>query len=107
MRWLLLLLVVLNLLFYVHHQQAPNRTAKMQGPADVASGSGIRLLSETELPARRRQSHAPTGGAVCLFGGGFDDESLASAPRQRLVRLDIASTLQGSEAAPGIDYWVY
>lgn len=107
MRWLLLLLVVLNLLFYVHHQQAPNRTAKMQGPADVASGSDIRLLSETELPARRQQSHTPTGEAVCLFLGGFDDESLASALRQRLLSLDIASTLQGIDAAAGIDYWVY
>ncbi|WP_312247074.1 SPOR domain-containing protein [Stutzerimonas nitrititolerans] len=107
MRWLLLLLVVLNLLFYVHHLQAPNRTAKMQSPADVASGSGIRLLSETELPARRQQSHAPTGEAACLFLGGFDDVSLASALRQRLLSLDIASTLRSIDAAAGIDYWVY
>lgn len=107
MRWLLLLLVVLNLLFYVHHQQAPSRVVKMSIPADVASGSGIRLLSETEVPARRQLSHTPTGEVACLFLGGFDDESLASALRQRLLSLDIASTLHGIDAAAGVDYWVY
>lgn len=107
MRWLLLLLVVLNLLFYVHNQQAPERIKKMPAPSDVASTSNIRLLSETAEPVRRAPSHTPSGEATCLFLGGFDDESLASALRQRLLSLDVASTLRGIDASAGIDYWVY
>lgn len=107
MRWLLLLLIVLNLLFYLHHLQAPEHVAKAPVLPDVASASSIRLLSEAAQPARRPSSHTPAGESTCLFLGGFDDESLASALRQRLLSLDIASTLRGIDAAAGIDYWVY
>lgn len=107
MRWLLLLLVVLNLLFYVHHQQAPERIKKTPVLPGVVSPSGIQLLSETAAPARRAQPQTAIEEDACLFLGGFDDESLASALRQRLLSLDIGSALQGVDAAAGIDYWVY
>lgn len=107
MRWLLLLLVVLNLLFYVHNQQSPDRIKTAPAPSQVAPASGIRLLSEAGTPVRRTQPRPSADEAACLFLGGFDDESLASALRQRLLSLDIASTLLGIEAAAGIDYWVY
>lgn len=107
MRWLLLLLVVLNLLFYIHNLQAPKHLTKTAALPEMVSTSGIRLLSEAATPGRRVQAQPPAGEATCLFLGGFDDESLASALRQRLLSQDIASELQGVDAAAGIDYWVY
>lgn len=106
MRWLLLLLVVLNLLFYVHNQQrTPERVKELQTLPVVSANSSIRLLSESAPPDRR--APAPADDASCLFLGGFDDEAMASALRQRLLSLDIASEIQGIDAAAGIDYWVY
>src|SRR5690606_1236041 len=66
----------------------------------------IRLLSESAPPARRAPV-ALVDDASCLYLGGFDDESMAAAVRQRLLSLDIASDIQGLDVAAGIDYWVY
>ena len=107
MRWLLLLLVVLNLLFYVHNQQrAPDRVVEAPVLPRSTGDSSIRLLSES-APADRRAPVALVDDASCLYLGGFDDESMAAAVRQRLLSLDIASDIQGLDVAAGIDYWVY
>ncbi|MBA1261533.1 SPOR domain-containing protein [Stutzerimonas stutzeri] len=108
MRWLLLLLILFNLFYYLHNQQrVPWGAQELPVPVTATPDPGIRLLSESNEPGRRIQPARAAEDSVCLFLGGFDDESLAVALRQRLLSLDIASTLQGIDATSGVDYWVY
>lgn len=107
MRWLLMLLVVLNLSFYLYqlnHQSLPiKQEAKVSGGSSL--DSSIQLLSETTRLAPR----APVAEAErsCLFLGGFDEESVALAIEQRLLSLDIDSQVKNVDEAAGVDYWVY
>ncbi|MCP9340839.1 SPOR domain-containing protein [Stutzerimonas xanthomarina] len=107
MRWLLILLVVLNLLFYLYNvNQRPfsveNEVAVPHAPS---LESDIQLLSETKPLALRNPSNDE--GSGCLFLGGFDQESIVLAIEQRLLSLDIDSSVKSMDEAAGIDYWVY
>ncbi|EAN8120833.1 hypothetical protein WCE02_24010 [Pseudomonas juntendi] len=87
MRWLFLLLVVLNVVYYVWHQQEAPLKAKEVAPLSLYKGNQqeIRLLRETgaSAPARRREE--------CLVVGGLATQEQLGALRQRLVSLDIAT----------------
>lgn len=111
MRWLFLLLLVLNLFYYVwHQQQAPLRVKEVESFSLYQGGrQNIRLVSEADVAAI---PVAPVvvgqgGQAVCLFLGSFEREDEARALEQRLLSLDIESTVQSVDAAVGVDYWVY
>jgi cell division septation protein DedD len=109
MRWMFLWLVVLNLFYYVwHQQQVPLRVTEI-APLDMAQSSkrDIRLLSESSAPVRREAAVAEEAEAVCLFLGSFEQMPEASAVEQRLLSLDIRSQVQSVDAAAGVDYWVY
>lgn len=109
MRWMFLWLVVLNLFYYVwHQQQAPLRVTEI-APLNMAQDSrrDIRLLSESSAPPRREVAEAQSVEAVCLFLGSFEQMADASAVEQRLLSLDIQSRVQSMDAAAGVDYWVY
>ncbi|SEC52108.1 SPOR domain-containing protein [Pseudomonas anguilliseptica] len=109
MRWMFLWLVVLNLLYYVwHQQQAPLRVTEI-APLNMAQDSkrDIRLLSESSAPPRREVAEVQPVEAVCLFLGSFELMADASAVEQRLLSLDIQSRVQSMDAAAGVDYWVY
>ncbi|MFP5422744.1 SPOR domain-containing protein [Pseudomonas sp. SG20056] len=109
MRWMFLWLVVLNLFYYVwHQQQAPLRVTEI-APLNMAQDSkrDIRLLSESSAPPRREVAVAQSAEAVCLFLGSFEVMADASAVEQRLLSLDIQSRVQSMDAAAGVDYWVY
>lgn len=110
MRWLFLLMLVLNAFYYVwHQQQAPLRSREVV-PLGVppASKSNIRLLSESDRQPRRATSvQEASPEAVCLFLGGFEQEAGAAMVAQRLTSLDIRSQVQSVDAAAGVDYWVY
>ena len=109
MRWMFLWLVVLNLFYYVwHQQQAPLRVTEI-APLNMAQESkrDIRLLSESGAPSRREAVEAPVSEAVCLFLGSFDAVANAASVEQRLLSLDIQSRVQSMDAAAGMDYWVY
>ncbi|WP_172149888.1 MULTISPECIES: SPOR domain-containing protein [Pseudomonas] len=109
MRWMFLLLIVLNLFYYVWHQQQAPLRAKEVAPLTLAQNSkrDIQLLSESDEPVRREQAHRAVAGAVCLFLGGFELESAAAAVEQRLLSLDIRSRVQSMDAAAEVEYWVY
>lgn len=112
MRWLFLLLVVLNLFYYVwHQQQAPLRAKEVASLALYEGGrQDIRLLSESSGVQARREvvPAAPEAvEAVCLYLGGFEQEDAARVIEQRLLSLDIQSGVQSVSAAGGTDYWVY
>ncbi len=109
MRWMFLWLVVLNLFYYVwHQQQAPLRVTEI-APLTMAQDSkrDIRLLSESSAPPRREATEVQPTEAVCLFLGSFELMANAAALEQRLLSLDIQSRVQSMDAAAGVDYWVY
>lgn len=106
MRWLLMLLVILNLLFYLLHLNQTRPVASGAAQLGVPSREAdIKLLSETGSLLRRRSTH--DAGSVCLLLGGFNEESLAQAVEQRLLSLDIDSQVKAVDEAAGVDYWVY
>ncbi|MWV11958.1 SPOR domain-containing protein [Pseudomonas sp. R-28-1W-6] len=111
MRWLFLLLLVLNLFYYVwHQQQAPLRVKEVE-PMSLYRGAqqDIRLLSEADRQQRREPAVAPAAAATetCLFLGSFQQEGAAREVEQRLMSLDIQGEVRGIDAAAGLDYWVY
>ncbi|MHC5349291.1 SPOR domain-containing protein [Metapseudomonas furukawaii] len=111
MRWLFLFLLVLNLFYYVwHQQQAPLRPKEVE-TLSLYKGDqqDIRLLSESgEVPARRvLVPSAPAEAAVCLYLGGFEQERHAQEVAQRLISLDVSAEVKPLDAAAGVDYWVY
>ena len=111
MRWLFLLLFILNLFYYVwHQQQAPLR------PVEVAPleqyrlrQQDIHLLSESSAVAVQPSALDKSSAAhsSCMFLGGFDVSGEAEALRQRLAGLDVESVVEGVDDATGVDYWVY
>lgn len=111
MRWSFLLLLVLNLFYYVwHQQQAPLRVKEVQSLSLYrGSQQDIKLVSEAEKPQIRVDPGRDAGGgdAACLFLGGFEQEDVARAVEQRLLSIDIRAAVQSVEAAAGLDYWVY
>lgn len=115
MRWLFLLLLVLNLFYYVWHQQQTPLRAKEVPPMLLYQGAkeDIRLLSESDKLPARRLTQAPAERApniepeACLFLGGFEEEATGKAVEQRLLSLDVHSELRAIDAPASVDYWVY
>jgi len=114
MRWILLLLLLLNAFYYVWHQQQAPLRAKEVAPASgyQAARKDIRLLSESDAPPARGESAAavdapPPDAAVCLFLGSFEEEAKAKVVEQRLLSLDIQAEVRSVDAAAGVEYWVY
>jgi hypothetical protein len=98
MRWLFLLLLVLNAFYYVWHQQGAPLKAKDVAPLSLYKGTQqeIRLLRETgaAAPPQRRDE--------CLVVGGLAAREQLDALRQRLLSLDI-SAAPVSGQLPGAD----
>ncbi|QNH02058.1 SPOR domain-containing protein [Pseudomonas sediminis] len=114
MRWILLLLLLLNAFYYVWHQQQGPLRAKEVAPAGAyqSARKDIRLLSEADAPRVRAESSAPADAvapeaAVCLYLGSFEEESRARVVEQRLLSLDIQAGVRSVDAAAGVEYWVY
>lgn len=107
MRWLLLLLLVLNLMLYLHHV---TRSSVISAPEvarlpAASENQSLKLLKESEPPARRMTTRSSSNS--CLYLGGFDEESGALSIEQRLLSLDIESSVEPVDMAAGVDYWVY
>ncbi|MBY8938333.1 MULTISPECIES: hypothetical protein [Pseudomonas] len=104
MRWLFLLLLVLNGFYYVWHQQEAPLRAKDVTPLSLYRGSqqDIRLLSETtgevrEGQAGRRQQ--------CLFLGGFSRQESIPALQQRLAEMGV-DVKSSARDVSGAGYWL-
>lgn len=84
MRWLFLLLLVLNVVYYVWHQQEAPLRAKEVTSLSLYKGNqqGIRLLSES-------RSATAQNGKECLYLGGLATPELLGSLYQRLISLDI------------------
>ena len=112
MRWVFLLLLVLNLFYYVwHQQQAPLRVREVEPMALYHGGQKKLQLLDAADRAKVRgepvQSPVREVDETCLFLGGFQQEEAAQQVAQRLIALDIQADVRPVNAAAGLDYWVY
>ncbi|MDR6608340.1 hypothetical protein [Pseudomonas synxantha] len=106
MRWLFLLLLVLNGFYYIWHQQEAPLRAKDVTPLSLYRGSqqDIRLLSEAgDASKDKAKAVSPDNG--CLYLGGYTRQDAAQAVERRLSGMDVKyqSLPRGSESA---GYWV-
>ena len=90
MRWLFLLFLVLNLFYYVWHQQQAPLRAKEVAAVELRQGSqqGVRLLSSADRQRVRPElASVPEIGAgeSCLFLGSFQQAAEAQAEVDRLT----------------------
>lgn len=94
MRWLFLLLLVLNVFYAVWHQQEVPVRPKELAPLSLYKGDkrDIQLLSE---------SGSASGKAVCLFVGGFSGRAQAEPLQARLLQLGIDARLVSEQSV----YW--
>ncbi|MCG6578042.1 hypothetical protein EGM97_25550 [Pseudomonas sp. AF32] len=110
MRWLFLLLLVLNVFYYVWHQQEAPLRAKDVTPLNLYRGSqqDIHLLSETADALVRRDASKPgESPKTCAYLGGFSRLEIARQLEQRLAASGIiarAAPLSSPEAGGG--FWV-
>jgi len=109
MRWLFLLLLVLNGFYYVWHQQEAPLRAKDVTPLALYRDAqqDIRLLSESaDAMVRRDRARAPEVQNTCLYIGGFADLKEAQSVEQRLTSLDIKVKLQSLSLPDANGYWL-
>jgi hypothetical protein len=106
MRWLFLLLLVLNGFYYIWHQQEAPLRAKDVTPLSLYRGSqqDIRLLSEAgDASKDKGKAVSPDNG--CLYLGGYTRQDAAQAVERRLTGMEVKyqSLPKSSESA---GYWV-
>ncbi len=109
MRWLFLLLLVLNGFYYVWHQQEAPLRAKEVMPLALYRGSqqDIRLLSESADSMERRSGNQGEGaGTDCLYLGGFLRRESAQSLEQRLVGLGLDARLQSIGGVTTSGFWL-
>lgn len=106
MRWLFLLLLMLNGFYYIWHQQEAPLRAKEVLPLSLhrAENQNIQLLNEVDSRSGREVDEA--GSDVCLFLGGFARESEAVAVAQRLTSLDVRSDIQSIRQGGANVFWL-
>lgn len=122
MRWIFLLLLLLNVGLFVWQQRpapaVPSELSLLQPDGRGGAVQALELLSETRAVQPANEVPAPppaplqaitTGesGAHCLMLGGFDSLQRAEQLQQRLLSLDIAVRVVSAEASFGADHWVY
>lgn len=107
MRWLFLLLLMLNGLYYVWHQQEAPLRAKEVLPLSLlrAEQRNIHLLSESQVTTRQDTAGRDSRDG-CLYLGGFARADQARAVEQRLKSLDVQSDPELVEAAETSTYWI-
>jgi len=107
MRWLFLLLLVLNVFYYIWHQQEAPLRAKDVTPLSLYRGSqqDIRLLSESTDTARdKAKTVQPESG--CLFVGGYSRQEVAQAIERRLTGMEIRFQALPKDLPDNPGYWV-
>lgn len=107
MRWLFLLLLMLNSFYYIWHQQEAPLRAKEVISLSLYRGSqqDIHLLSESDV-ARENPSAPREGEEKCLYLGGFVRQEDARLVEQRLTSLDIQAQFQPLGAGSTAAYWL-
>ncbi|MGE7960695.1 hypothetical protein ACQKQA_30095 [Pseudomonas sp. NPDC089530] len=107
MRWLFLLLLVLNVFYYVWHQQEAPLRAKEVTPLTLYKGSqqDIRLLSESADRVARRDKDADAQGD-CLYIGGLARREQLQVLEQRLSALGVEARVAPLSLPDMPGYWL-
>ena len=107
MRWLFLLLLVLNVFYYIWHQQEAPLRAKDVTPLSLYRGAqqDIRLLSEAADTARDKGKSAETGSG-CLYLGGFARQETVLVAGRRLGEIGVKYQSLPKDAVELSGYWV-
>lgn len=109
MRWLFLLLLVLNAFYYIWHQQEAPLRAKEVTPLSLYRGTqqDIRLLSESaDVVARRDRAKVAEAENMCLYLGGFARRETAQLLEQRLQAIGASGELQSLALPDLAGFWV-
>ncbi|WP_053144053.1 hypothetical protein [Pseudomonas sp. P97.38] len=112
MRWLFLLLLVLNVFYYVWHQQEAPLRAKDVTPLSLYRGSqqDIHLLSETaDALARRDSTSTEAQKTSCVYLGGLARPEMARQLELRLAASAVVArpvTLGAQNSAENAGFWV-
>lgn len=107
MRWLFLLLLMLNAFYYVWHQQEAPLRAKEVLPLSLArpSQQDIHLLSESDA-GRDQATASAEVEQKCLYLGGMARQDDVRTVEQRLISLDIQTQFKALQAAGVSTYWL-
>ncbi|NMY69463.1 hypothetical protein [Pseudomonas sp. WS 5414] len=109
MRWLFLLLLVLNGFYYIWHQQEAPLRAKEVMPLSLYRGSqqDIRLLSESaDSVERRDKGRVGEVDVSCLYLGGFARRDMAQMLEQRLIGLGADVRLLSLSVPGSSGFWL-
>lgn len=106
MRWLFLLLLVLNVFYYIWHQQEAPLRAKDVTPLSLYRGSqqDIRLLSETEVPKDKEKLVQVDPG--CLYVGGFARQDVVQGLERRLTGMEVKFQALPWGSSESAGYWL-
>lgn len=107
MRWLFLLLLVLNVFYYIWHQQEAPLRAKDVTPLSLYKGSqqDIRLLSEAADVSRDKGKPVQVDSG-CLYLGGFMRQEALQAVEGRLNGMEIKYQAVSRDAPDLPGFWV-
>ncbi|MGX0892714.1 hypothetical protein AB7M22_004722 [Pseudomonas sp. ADAK2 TE3594] len=107
MRWLFLLLLVLNVFYYVWHQQEAPLRAKDVTPLSLYRGSqqDIRLLSEAADTVRDK-GKSTQADSSCLYLGGSARQEVAQVIERRLSDMDVKFQSLPKDLPEYAGYWV-
>lgn len=107
MRWLFLLLLVLNVFYYIWHQQEAPLRAKDVTPLSLYRGSqqDIRLLSEAG-EATKDKGKAAQADSGCLYLGGFTRQDVAQGLERRLTGMEVKFQVLPRGGSESADYWL-
>lgn len=107
MRWLFLLLLVLNGFYYIWHQQEAPMRAKDVTPLSLYRGSqqDIRLLSEASDVTKDKGKVDPAGSG-CLYLGGYTRLESAQAVERRLSGMEVKYQSLPKGGSESAGYWV-
>jgi hypothetical protein len=107
MRWLFLLLLVLNVFYYIWHQQEAPLRAKDVTPLSLYQGSqqDIRLISEAADLARDK-GKSTVAGNNCLYLGGVVRQETALAVGRRLGELGVRYQSLSKDTIESSGFWV-
>lgn len=107
MRWLFLLLLVLNVFYYIWHQQEAPLRAKDVTPLSLYRGGqqDIRLLSEASDTTKDKGRAVPSD-AGCLFLGGFARQDVAQGLERRLTGMEVKFQSLPKAGTESSSYWL-
>lgn len=107
MRWLFLLLLVLNVFYYIWHRQEAPLRAKDVTPLSLYRGGqqDIRLLSES-AETKPDTTAAAAANNGCLYLGGYGRQETAQAVERRLSGMQIDFQSLAKDLPELAGYWV-